>query len=152
MNRLAAIALLVATASAASATAAHAQSFASPAAAPVAPVASVVPAASSATAPVSVSRGAALADYRTATIIAAETTRCGSKLCDDYILTSADTQYYVRAAHRAAASLAAGATELFHVDGTAFRIAADGTHKSRTLTVVSVEPLHPVRPYLHGIG
>src|SRR5580704_5015994 len=126
MNRLTAIAVLIASA----ASAAHAQSSA--AAAPV-----------------------ALADYRTATIIAAETTRCGSKLCDDYILASADTQYYVRAAHRTAApvpALATGATELFHVTGTTLHIAADANHKSRTLTVVSVEPLHPARPYLHGIG
>ena len=126
MNRLTAIAVLIASA----ASAAHAQS--SPAAAPF-----------------------TLADYRTATIIAAETTRCGSKLCDDYILASADTQYYVRAAHRTAAptpALATGATELFHVTGTTLHIAADANHKSRTLTVVSVEPLHPARPYLHGIG
>jgi hypothetical protein len=126
MTRLTAIAVLIASA----ASAAHAQS--SPAAAPV-----------------------ALADYRSATIIAAETTRCGSKLCDDYILASADTQYYVRAAHRTAAptpALATGTTELFHVTGTTLHIAADANHKSRTLTVVSVEPLHPARPYLHGIG
>jgi hypothetical protein len=126
MNRLTAIAVLIASA----ASAAHAQSSA--AAAPV-----------------------ALADYRTATIIAAETTRCGSKLCDDYILASADTQYYVRAAHRTSAptpALATGTTELFHVTGTTLHIAADANHKSRTLTVVSVEPLHPARPYLHGIG
>lgn len=145
MNRLAAIAVLVASA----ASAAHAQSFASPGSA------SVAPAVSSSAASVSAPRPVALADYRSATIIAAETTRCGSKLCDDYILTSADTQYYVRAAHRTAAAtpaLASGATELFLVNGTSFRIAADGAHKSRTLTVVSVEPLHPARPYLHGIG
>ena len=126
MNRLTAIAVLIASA----ASAAHAQS--SPAAAPV-----------------------ALADYRTATIIAAETTRCGSKLCDDYVIASADTQYYVRAAHRTSAptpALATGTTELFHVTGTTLHIAADANHKSRTLTVVSVEPLHPARPYLHGIG
>ena len=126
MNRLTAIAVLIASA----ASAAHAQS--SPAAAPV-----------------------ALGDYRTATIIAAETTRCGSKLCDDYVIASADTQYYVRAAHRTAAptpALATGTTELFHVTGTTLHIAADANHKSRTLTVVSVEPLHPARPYLHGIG
>jgi hypothetical protein len=128
MNRLTVIAVLVASA----ATAAHAQS---------------APAQTHAAAPV------ALADYRSATIIAAETTRCGSKLCDDYVLASADTQYYVRAAHKTSApALAAGATELFHVDGASLRIAADGAHKSRTLTVVSVEPLHPARPYLHGIG
>jgi hypothetical protein len=130
MNRLAAIAILVAGATAAT----HAQS---------APVA----AQSNAAAPV------ALADYRSATIIAAETTRCGSKLCEDYIIASADTQYYVRATHKTSAPvLAAGATELFHVEGTSLRIAADANHKSRTLTVVSIEPLHPARPYLHGIG
>jgi len=145
MNRLAAIAILIAIAG--SATAAHAQSFAASAAAPV------EPAASSEAAPVSAPRLATLADYRSATVIAAVTTRCGAKLCDDYILTSADTQYYVRAAHRnSSAALAAGATELFQVDGSSFRIAADGTHKSRKLTVVSAEPLHPARPYLHGIG
>jgi hypothetical protein len=127
MNRLAAITLLVAGA----ASCAQAQSAATPThAAPV-----------------------ALAEYRSATIIAAETTRCGSKLCDDYILASADTQYYVRAAHKpSAAALSAGATELFEVDGSTFRIAAGESHKARTLKVVSAEPLHPARPYLHGIG
>jgi hypothetical protein len=140
MNRLAAIALLIAGASAAAP--AHAQqafAAASGNATPAAPVAAP----------------SALADYRSATVIAAETIRCGAKLCDDYVLTSADTQYYVRAAHRSSApkpALAAGATELFHVDGTTLHIAADASHKARTLTVVSAEPLHPARPYLHGIG